>query len=144
MVDILWFLLRQCSTSPGKSAGRYWDPRPLSTNSVCLWNSCRLVKQRDHAVRLGKGKWTPESRVSVLTLRRHWGIPMSPKKIRWESELLSMELKNGIHENGSKQNLLKRRKVQSSQHRHWEAVKSPPPQVGFIAVFISFLKSHYF
>ena len=43
----------------------------------------------------------------------------------------------------NKYDLLKRRKVQSSQHRHWERVRSHT-KVGLTVVFISFLKSHYF
>ena len=68
--------------------------------------------------------------------------------MRWESEFLSMELKNGIHKqtntHGSKwRGFIKERKIQSSQHRHWEGVESPP-KVGLRTVFIPFLKSHYF
>ena len=63
--------------------------------------------------------------------RRHFGpVHASGLLLRRESEFLSAERKNGIHKHtdthGSEQGLLKRRKVQRSQHRHGEGVKSPP------------------
>ena len=58
-----------------------------------------------------------------------------------------MELKNGIHKQtlmvASEEDLLKRGKYKALSIDTERWIKSPP-KVGLTAVFISFLKSHYF
>ena len=70
------------------------------------------------------------------------------KLVRWESEFLSMEPKNGIHEYANTQSSkqigsIKEEESTKLSTQTQRGVKSPL-KVGLSAVFISFLKPHYF
>ena len=90
----------------------------------------------------GRLTWRADSLKKTLMLGKNEGKRKRGwRMMKWESEVWLTEPKKELHSRErtltvtTEYDLLKRRNVQSSQHRHWHGIKSPP-KVGRTTVYI--------